>query len=135
REPVQYKIPPGILREVDPSQIQVRQMNEQSLTLEVCDLQDGDARAAYRNVSFDVRAYKKLKMFVHAEEVTKSKPLKDEDITLFMRLGTDFTDNYYEYEMPLYLTQWGDNLPEDIWPEENYLEIVFDDLLKLKQKR
>jgi cell surface protein SprA len=70
-------------------------MNEQSLTLEVCDLQDGDARAAYRNVQFDVRTYKKLKLFVHAEEVTPSKPLKDEDVTLFVRLGTDFTDNYY----------------------------------------
>jgi cell surface protein SprA len=135
RQPIQYKIPPGIIREVDPSQVQVRQMNEQSLTLEVCDLQDGSARAAYRNVAFDVRAYKKLKMFVHAEEFTTTKPLKDEDITLFVRLGTDFTDNYYEYEMPLYLTQWGNNLPDQIWPADNNLEIDFDDLLKLKQKR
>lgn len=135
REPVKYEIPPGILREVDPSQTFQRQLNEQSLVLEVCNLQDGDARAAYRNVQFDVRTYKKLKMFVHAEEVDPNVPFDNEDMTLFVRLGTDFTDNYYEYELPLYETQWGATLPEDIWPELNNVEIVFDDLLNLKKER
>lgn len=135
REPIKYEIPPGILREVDPSQTYQRQLNEQSLVLEVCNLQDGDARAAYRNVQFDVRTYKKLKMFVHAEEVNPNTPFDNEDMTLFVRLGTDFTDNYYEYEMPLYETQWGATLPEDIWPEMNNVEIVFDDFLNLKKER
>ncbi|MFY7943647.1 MAG: cell surface protein SprA, partial [Crocinitomicaceae bacterium] len=67
RSPINYVVPPGIVREIDPSQVYQRQMNEQSLVLEVCNLQDGDARAAFKNVSFDVRTYKKLKMFVHAE--------------------------------------------------------------------
>lgn len=135
RSPIKYEIPPGILREVDPSQTYQRQLNEQSLVLDICNLQDGDARAAYRNVQFDVRTYKKLKMFVHAEEVLPTLPLKNEDLTLFIRLGTDFSDNYYEYEMPLYETQWGATLPEDIWPEINNIEIVFDDFLDLKKKR
>jgi cell surface protein SprA len=135
RSPVKYEIPPGIVRETDPSQIYQRQMNEQSLMLDICNLPDGDARAAYKNVQFDVRTYKKLKMFVHAEEVLKTNPLKDKDLTLFVRLGTDFVDNYYEYELPLYQTQWGATLPEDIWPEANNVEIVFDNLLDLKKKR
>ena len=59
RSPIKYEIPPGIIREVDPSQTFQRQLNEQSLTLEVCDLADGDARGAYKNVQFDVRSYKK----------------------------------------------------------------------------
>lgn len=135
REPVNYVIPPGIVREVDPSQVQQRQMNEQALVLEVCDLKDGDARAAYKNVQFDVRTYKKLKMFVHAEEFTKSKPLNNQNVTLFVRLGTDFSDNYYEYEMPLNVTPWGSTIDTDIWPTENFIEIDFDDLLALKKKR
>ena len=135
REPIKYEIPPGIVREIDPSQTFQRQLNEQSLVLEVCNLQDGDARAAYRNVQFDVRTYKKLKMYVHAEEVDPNVPFTDEDLTVFVRLGTDFTDNYYEYEMPLYETQWGATLPEDIWPQNNNLEIVFDHLLNLKKER
>lgn len=134
KTPVKYEIPPGIIREVDPSQPYQRQMNEQSLALNVCGLQDGDARAAYRNVQFDVRTYKKLKMFVHGEEKTPNS-LHDNDLTVFVRLGTDFVDNYYEYEMPLSLTPWGSTTPESIWPEGNNIEIVFDDLIDLKMRR
>ncbi len=136
RQPIKYEIPPGIVREVDPSQAVQRQLNEQSLVLDICNLKDGDARAAYKNVQFDVRTYKKLKMFVHAEEVfNSSNTLKNEELTLFVRLGSDFTDNYYEYELPLNKTEWNSTKPEDIWPSTNDMEIVFDDLLKLKEKR
>lgn len=135
RYPINYKLPPGIIREVDPTQIQQRQMNEQSMTMEVCNLKDGDARAAYKNVQFDVRTYKKLKMFVHAEQLNLQNPLHDEDLTLFIRLGTDFTENYYEYEMPMTVSQWENNDEYSIWPEANNVEIIFDDLLDLKKKR
>lgn len=135
RSPVKYEIPPGIVREIDPSQTYQRQLNEQSLSLNVCDLKDGDARAAYKNVLFDVRTYKKLKMYVHAEEVSSTSPLVNEDLTLFVRLGTDFEDNYYEYELPLSVTPWGSTSPENIWPEANNVEIDFDNLLELKKTR
>lgn len=135
RQPINYKIPPGIQREIDPSQQFQRQLNEQSLTMEVCGLQDGDARATYKNATFDVRAYKKLKMFVHAESMVDELPITDEDLTVFIRLGTDFTDNYYEYEMPLAVTLPGQNTDLEIWPEANNVEIIFDDLLSLKKKR
>src|SRR5690606_32797341 len=67
RSPVNYVIPSGIQREVDFGTANLRQLNEQSLSLDVCDLQDGDARAVYRNMGLDVRQYGHLKMFVHAE--------------------------------------------------------------------
>ena len=136
RSPIQYVIPPGIQQEIDASQTFQRQLNEQSLTLEVCNLQDGDARAAYRNVQFDVRTYKRLKMFVHAEEVAgSSAPLNDQDITVFVRMGTDFTDNYYEYEVPLNVTSPGAISDLDIWPEANNVDIEFEKLLDLKKAR
>lgn len=135
REPVNYILPPGILQEIDPSQTNQRQLNEQSLLLEVCNLKDGDARAAYKNVQFDVRTYKKLKMFVHAEEVNSLIPLKDNDVTVFVRLGTDFVDNYYEYELPLKVTSPNAVVDTDVWPEDNNIEIIFDDLLDVKKAR
>lgn len=134
RAPINYVIPPGIDREIDPSQVYQRQMNEQSLMLEVCNLQDGDARAAFKNVTFDVRTYKKLKMFVHAESIQQNQ-LKDNELSLFVRLGTDYVENYYEYELPLKLTNWGQTSQDDIWPADNNIEIVFDDLLDLKKER
>ena len=134
RQPINYVVPPGIDREIDPSQVYQRQMNEQSLVLEVCNLQDGDARAAYRNVQFDVRTYKKLKMFVHADSVVQNQ-LKDNELTVFVRLGTDYVDNYYEYELPMKVTDWNITNPDLIWPEGNNIEIEFDRLLALKMER
>ncbi|HLV41444.1 MAG TPA: cell surface protein SprA [Brumimicrobium sp.] len=135
REPIKYVIPPGILREVDPSQQFQRQLNEQSMTIEVCDLKDGDARAATKNVGMDMIMYKNLEMFLHAEEIEPTKPLADNDVTVFIRLGTDFRENYYEYEVPMKITQWGATGDTEIWPEENNLRIVFDELIALKKER
>jgi len=135
RTPIPYVLPPGIEREIDPSQQQERKMNEQALSLEVCGLQDGDSRATYKNLAIDVRGYKKLKMFVHAESMLGQVPLDNDDVTLFMRLGTDFTENYYEYELPLSITQPGSSWDRAIWPEENDIEIVFDHLINLKKQR
>ena len=144
RNPVNYVIPPGIQREVDFGTANLRQLNEQSLSLDVCDLQDGDARAVYRNMGLDVRQYKRLKMFVHAEagvdENGNQIPLNDGDITAFIRLGTDFENNYYEYEVPLTVTDWQNingsvSNPDLIWPEANDMNIQFSKLVDAKIKR
>ena len=67
RTPVNYVLPPGINQETDIASANLRSLNEQSLELNTCGLGDGDARAAFRNVNFDIRSYKKLRMYVHAE--------------------------------------------------------------------
>ena len=97
RNPIRYVLPPGIVQELDNTTTTQRQQNEQSLVLKVCDLKDGDARATYKTTDIDLRNYKRLKMFVHAEG--KNDDLKDGDLSCFLRLGTDFTSNYYEYEI------------------------------------
>ncbi len=84
--------------------------------LDVCGLQDGDARAAYRNVSFDVRNYKKIEMYVHGES-NNDAFVGDDEVTVFVRLGTDFVSNYYEYEMPVKMSEWYQNAAADVWPE------------------
>lgn len=135
RSPIPYVIPPGILREVDPSQQYQRQLNEQSMTLEVCGLKDGDARAATKTVDVNLLKYKNLEMFIHGEMTKPTEPIKDKDVVVFVRLGTDFKDNYYEYDVPLVLTPWGATSDEDIWPEENNMRIVFQQLIDLKMER
>lgn len=135
REPVPYVIPPGIVREIDVGTANQRRLNEQSLSLEVCNLQDGDARAAYRNVNFDMRLYDKLKMYIHAEAGPDGSPLDDNELTCFIRLGSDFDENYYEYELPLKTTPWFSNNEDEIWPEENDMEIEFQKFQNLKLAR
>ena len=131
RTPVPYVIPPGINQEIDPSNLNQRRLNEQSLSLEVCGLEDGDARAAYRNINFDMRMYERLKMFVHVEAGRQDEILNQGDVTAFVRLGSDYDQNYYEYEIPLKPTPIDDNSVStlsgyDIWPLENNIDINLD---------
>lgn len=135
RQPVPYVLPPDIEREINYASVNNQQLNEQSIVLKVCDLLDGDARAAYKITDFDFRRYKRLKMFVHAEQAYANKPINNGDLHFFIRLGTDFTQSYYEYDIPLYLTPWGSNDPEDIWPTSNEIDLVLQKLLDAKQAR
>ncbi len=137
RSPVPYVLPPGIDREEWYSNSSYYQMNEQSLQMTVSELGSGDARAIYKNAAYDLRYFGSLKMFVHAEKLNETDNLKDGDLTLFVRLGNDFTKNYYEYELPLKLTPWGTSMSEDdvIWPEDNNVEIDLEKLVAVKENR
>jgi cell surface protein SprA len=135
RAPVNYVLPPGIERETDISTTNLAELNEQSLTLKVCDLEDGDARAAYKNTQFDVRTYKRIKMYIHAESVIGAPALQDGDLTAFIRLGSDFTGNFYEYEVPLYVTAPGSTSPEAVWPTANYIDLETSKLINAKLQR
>jgi len=143
RKPVNYVLPPGVSRVIDPANPQLRQLNEQSMVLKASDLEQGDARAAYKSLYMDFRRYKTLKLDVHAEEIEDS-PLKDDELYFFIRLGSDYNYNYYEYEVPLKLTpEWG-SVPYNndresdryiVWPEENRIYIPLDLFTNLKLDR
>ena len=135
REPIHYTLPDGIIRETNYQTANLAQQNEQSLVLDVCGLQDGDARAAYRNVNFDVRNYNKIQMFVHAESNIELEPVEDDEVTVFIRLGTDFISNYYEYEMPVKISQWHDHTSGSVWPLENNMAIDLNALKQVKINR
>ena len=147
RTPVNYVLPPGVSRQTDPGQAQLIAQNEQSMVIRVTNLSPYDARAMYKNTCYDMRQYKNLQMFVHAEQMPAIDPeLKDGDLTCFIRLGTDLRNNYYEYEIPLRLTEPGiynNNSVADrekVWPVENMFDFplkVFTDakIARNKAKR
>lgn len=137
RRPVPYCIPPGIEQEVYTGATSTVRQNEQALQLTVKNLVDGDARGVYKTTEFDFRFYKKLKMFVHAESAFDSDPVLDNEVTVFIRFGSDLTDNYYEYEVPLKITPWGTSITDEygIWPESNNFEIEFDKVVNVKSNR
>ena len=133
RSPIQYVLPPGIVQELDNTTTTQRQQNEQSLVLKVCNLNDGDSRATYKTTEIDLRTYKRIKMFVHAEG--EEDNLNDGDLSCFLRLGTDFTSNYYEYEIPLKATSHGASSANEIWPSQNEIDLAFSILQDAKQER
>lgn len=140
RVPVNYILPPGIDRVIDPANPQLRNLNEQSMVLKVSDLEQGDARAAYKSLNMDFRRYKRLKMEVHAEEMD-NYPLKDNELYFFIRLGSDYNYNYYEYEIPLKLTpagRYNGDIESDryiVWPDQNRLDIPLDLFTNVKLER
>ena len=135
RKPINYKMPPGIEREVYYGGIQNQQVNEQSLSMKVKNLQDGDARAIYKSTNYDMRQFKKLELFVHAEKMLADEEVRNGDVTVFVRLGSDFTQNYYEYEIPVKISPWFKNDTASIWPRENKLSVILDSLVNIKQRR
>jgi hypothetical protein len=142
KSPVNYVLPPGITRQTDPGQTQILQLNEQSMLMRVSDLSPGEAKAIYKNTAYDMRNYKRLQMFVHAEKLKEDlSNLTDGELTCFIRLGSDMVNNYYEYEIPLTLTPEGIYSNESdadrarVWLPDNMFDFPFSVLTDAKLKR
>lgn len=142
KTPVNYVLPPGITREQDPTQPQLVEANEQALQMTVTNLGNRESKAVYKNTTVDLRQYKRLQMFVHANAFEQNTTnLGDNQLALFVRLGSDYKNNYYEYEIPLKLTPEGhyDKYSradcEAVWPEDNMLDIPLSVFTSLKKQR
>ncbi len=123
---------PPLARDRDITSTVQRRLNEQSVQMCVNSLEDGDARAIYKNVSFDFFNYGRIKMFISAH----GNGLVDNQLTAFLRLGTDFDQNYYEIELPLKITPTGNEPnPDIVWPEENQIDLDLNELYALKAQR
>jgi len=134
RHPINYVLPPGIDRVIDPANPQIRQLNEQSISLKVVDLPKNERKAIFKTLNIDMRQYGRLKMEVHAEEVVEGT-IDDNNVMAFIRLGSDSKDNYYEYEVPLIMTKHGTSIPKDVWPEHNRFDFPLSILQKAKLER
>ncbi len=142
RQPVNYVLPPGVGRITDPGQSQITQLNEQAMQLQITDLEAGDARGVYRNTQHDLRNYKRLQMWVHAEALIDNYTnLRSGDFSIFVRLGSDVKNNFYEYEIPLELTPAGTYnryLDSDrwiVWPKSNFMDLNLNSLVELRKER
>lgn len=143
KTPVNYVLPPGIKREQDPSQPQLVEANEQALSLVVKNMSTGEAKAVYKNSTLDLRQYKRIQMFAHANALEQNTTrLQDGDLSVFIRLGSDYKTNYYEYEIPLKLTEPRSNYNryvladcKAVWPEENMLDVPLNVFTALKKNR
>lgn len=142
RQPVNYVLPPGVNRIIDPGQSQITQLNEQSMSMKVTDLKAGDARGVYKNTALDLRVYKRLQMFVHAEAlINDANNLKNGDLSIFVRLGTDIKNNFYEYEIPLDVTAPGKYSTYSstdqfiVWPQNNMLDCALEVFTDIKKSR
>jgi cell surface protein SprA len=129
-----YVLPPGIERERLQGSTTVQQQNEQSVSLKVTNLPQNKIRAIYKNISVDLRRYKQLKMFMHAEPLVVGG-VSDDELVAIIRLGTDLNDNFYQIELPLKISPDGSLAPLDVWPELNNLQALIENFGKTKLER
>ncbi|NDP26887.1 MAG: cell surface protein SprA [Flavobacterium sp.] len=145
RCPINYIIPPGVEQEQLYSANSVINQNEQSLSLKVSGdgLEPEDSRAVFKNVSVDMRQFKKLKMFLHAESLPGEIALNDDQMIGFIRFGNDFTQNFYQIEKKLKVTlpapALGANCAalsaETVWPADNEIDLSLALLTDMKIKK
>ena len=142
KTPVNYVVPPGISRVQDPTQPQLVENNEQALSMNITNLSTNESKCVYKNTTLDLRQYKQLQMFIHANALEQNTTnLQDNQLAAFVRLGSDYKNNYYEYEIPLKLTAPGNYNKysttdrEAVWPEDNMLNIPLEALTTLKRER
>jgi len=139
--PVNYVVPPGVQREQLYNNNTIINQNEQALALRIggAGLQYQDSRAVFKNVSVDMRQYKKLKMFLHAESLPNETNLEDDEMIGFIRFGNDFTQNFYQVEIPLKVTKTGGGClvnpdPSTVWLEDNNIDLALELLTRMKIK-
>lgn len=136
RRPIPYKTPPNVIRQQQLSNNNVNLLlNEQSLSLKICDLQQNDVRGVFKTMNLDLRQYGSLAMYTHIESAGLTDDIRDDDIYAVVRMGNDLGNNYYEVRIPLKKTQWGASGDADIWPESNDLTLDLQQLVKLKVAR
>ena len=138
RSPVNYVLPPGVTRIPDANQAQLTQENEQSLMMTFSNVEPKELKAIYKSTSYDLRNYKRLQMFTHLENLINSNEIKDNEVSIFMRLGSDYKENYYEYEIPLTVTppkRYDKNENEKVWPKNNMFDIRLELLKNIKLNR
>lgn len=131
-----YVLPPGIDRQVLSGNAGTQRQNEASLYMKILNL-GNDAKGVTKNTFLDMRRYKKLKLFVHAEDIKPGAASNsiDENAKFFIRFGSDYTDNYYEYEASLKYTPQNARSPMEIWPIENDVDLEIQNFVDAKLKR
>jgi cell surface protein SprA len=126
-----YASPPGVEREQFNNNNTIVRQNEQSLVLNVCELEPEDSRGVYKNISVDMRQFNRLRMFMHAEDGT-SPGLSDGEIIGFIRLGNDLSENYYQIEIPLQESLANSVDPQTLWPTANEIDLPISALESIK---
>jgi hypothetical protein len=128
-------IPGDVLRQRVRNQNNIdTKSNEQSLSLEIKNLTNGQRRFArkdYQIAPLDLFSYKTMKLFVNGDPSFTYINESVHDATMIVRFGND-SSNYYEYRAPIH----PDVRPSPSgWNQLNSVTIDFSDLTQIKLAR
>ena len=135
KTPYPYLLPRGIKQERVFNTFSNVLQNEKSLSMVYSKMLKGCEASIYKLTELDLRLYKKMQMFVHAESLDEEQ--QSGEMALFLRVGKDFDRHYYEYEIPLTLSKdsTGSTAADIVWPRENFIDMQLDWLVQAKKIR
>ena len=115
---------------------------EQSMVVSVSDLTPNTQRGVFQSYSqgLDLLRYSNIRMYAHIHGSSSSRIERDlieDNARLFVRFGSNETDDYYEYEQPLTASRIpdGTNSRTELWPQENEMNVPVSALNQLKVTR
>lgn len=142
--PINYVSPPSVKREKLYNNNTVINQDEQSLSMRISGggLEPLDGRGAFKSFNIDMRQYNKLKMFLHAESLPFETELKDNQMVAFLRIGADYSNDFYQIEIPLKVTVASSSADKNcpptsadlVWPTDNEIDLSLKLLTDLKLK-
>ncbi len=142
KQPFGYVSPRGIVQEQTFSNFSAVLQDENALVMRFEDLEESCEVKIGKLSEIDLRVFERMEMFVHAEVCrTDSLKIEDErlennDISTFIRVGKDFSEHYYEYEIPMTLSDSIDATGSDrIWPTTNKFNFPLDLFIQVKKLR
>ena len=139
KEPFGYVIPRGIIQEQVVAQFSPTLQDENAMVMRFDDLQEGCDLQIAKLQELDLRVYERMQMFVHAENCMDddNTNLINEELSVFIRVGKDFENNYYEYEIPMTLSETVTiaNASDRIWPLANQFDFPLDLFIQAKKLR
>ncbi|HPQ20416.1 MAG TPA: cell surface protein SprA [Saprospiraceae bacterium] len=135
--PFNYISPPEVQREQIQSTYSNLFQDEKSMAIKAEDFPPCTDISVSKLLNLDLTFYDRLQLVVHAEHPLTEMGVKDGDMSLFIRIGKDYTDNYYEYEIPLIFSNGKGNAnnPDIVWLDQNRVDIPLADFVNLKEKR
>lgn len=119
-----------------------RQAREQSMVLSVDEMISETQRGVFKTFTqgLDLLKYSNIRMYAHVHGENSSQVTRsalEDNLRLFIRLGTNEVGDYYEYEQPLTASTVPDGTDTrlDLWPLENEVNVAVSALNQLKVAR
>ena len=135
KQPFNYLTPRGIKQERIFGNFSNLLQDEKSISLNFCDLYKNCQVGINKLQTLNLNQYKKIQLFVHAES-KEGKAIEDGKVGLFIKLGKDMDNNYYEYFLPLRFSNplYGSS-QDSIWLVDNFIDIELDKFREVKKSK
>lgn len=135
KQPFGYVTPRGIVQEELFSTFSNLLQDEKSLALNFCELDDGCRIGINKLAKLDLTQYEKLQLFIHAE-AEQGTEIPDGELYGYIRFGKDLVNHYYEYEIPLAVSDESVVDPQNrVWPDTNMIDVKFGNFKLAKKFR